>query len=105
MVKLDRSIVAGLARGDQGRDMVRAACVLAATFGHRVVAEGIETAAELAAVHEIGVDRAQGYGLGRPLPADAVEDRLEDLQARIRSFCAEALEHPAVPLPAVPRQP
>jgi EAL domain-containing protein (putative c-di-GMP-specific phosphodiesterase class I) len=33
-----------------------------------IIAEGVETAAELKALRAIGVSRAQGYFLGRPLP-------------------------------------
>lgn len=39
-----------------------------AKTGCRLIAEGIETEAELAAVRELGVDFGQGYLLGRPQP-------------------------------------
>jgi EAL domain-containing protein (putative c-di-GMP-specific phosphodiesterase class I) len=39
--------------------------------GCRVIAEGVETAGELAALRTIGIELAQGYLLGRPLPLTA----------------------------------
>jgi EAL domain-containing protein (putative c-di-GMP-specific phosphodiesterase class I) len=37
-----------------------------------VIAEGVETEAQLAEVREIGCDYAQGYLISHPLPADAL---------------------------------
>ena len=42
----------------------------AAETGARIVAEGVETAGELAALQTLGVDYAQGFHLGRPAPVD-----------------------------------
>jgi hypothetical protein len=49
--------------------------IFAGEVGAVVVAEGIETGAELAAVRAAGVSRGQGYGLARPqsLPLDDLE--------------------------------
>jgi EAL domain-containing protein (putative c-di-GMP-specific phosphodiesterase class I)/GGDEF domain-containing protein len=71
LIKLDRSLVS-----DIGNDPVRAALAAALTTfadqtGSRVVAEGIETAEELAALNDLGVHYGQGYHLGRPAPAAA----------------------------------
>jgi EAL domain-containing protein (putative c-di-GMP-specific phosphodiesterase class I) len=44
---------------------------LADSFGARVVAEGVETGAELLAVRAAGIHLAQGYVFGRPRPAGA----------------------------------
>jgi PAS domain S-box-containing protein len=70
-VKID----AGLVRGvdlDVGRQAVVAGILhFAAAAGCQVIAEGIETDAELAAVTELGVTLGQGYLLGRPAPVEA----------------------------------
>jgi EAL domain-containing protein (putative c-di-GMP-specific phosphodiesterase class I) len=45
---------------------------MARGLGLLVVAEGIETPQAWAVAHEIGADLAQGWMVGRPLPAGAV---------------------------------
>ncbi|KRE74468.1 sensor domain-containing phosphodiesterase [Arthrobacter sp. Soil762] len=72
IIKLDRSLIAGL-DGDQGQRALGAAMVeFAHQIGAQIVAEGIETRAELTAVTELGMTSGQGYFLGRPTihPAD-----------------------------------
>lgn len=36
--------------------------------GSRIIAEGVETSQELSALQKLGVENAQGYLLGRPMP-------------------------------------
>jgi len=45
---------------------------LARNIGVRVIAEGVETAQQLAVLQSLRCDMAQGYFLGRPMPADQV---------------------------------
>lgn len=72
VLKLDRSIVAGVA----GDPVLRTLVGSLVTFGHgcgaAVVAEGVETAADAAALLELGVDLGQGWYFGRPGPAEAL---------------------------------
>jgi EAL domain-containing protein (putative c-di-GMP-specific phosphodiesterase class I) len=69
-IKLDRSFVEHL--GDRSTDatIVRAVVEMAAALGLDVVAEGVETADQLAAVRALGCDLAQGFYFSRPLPAE-----------------------------------
>lgn len=46
---------------------------LARGLGKEVVAEGVETEVQLAALEELGCGFMQGYLLGRPMPAEALE--------------------------------
>jgi PAS domain S-box-containing protein len=72
IIKLDRSLIAGI-DSDQGQRALGAAMVgFARQIGARLVAEGIESPAELATVTELGMALGQGYYLGRPTihPAD-----------------------------------
>ena len=66
IIKLDRSIIAGV---DADR-YTRALCAALVSFAQEttatLVAEGLETETELSAVEELGVDSAQGYLLGKP---------------------------------------
>jgi EAL domain-containing protein (putative c-di-GMP-specific phosphodiesterase class I) len=72
IIKLDRSLIHGLAN-DRARALVVSAFVsLAGDLGSTVVAEGVELPADLEAIRELGLHAAQGYLLGRPStdPAD-----------------------------------
>jgi EAL domain-containing protein (putative c-di-GMP-specific phosphodiesterase class I) len=67
-VKLDMSLVRGI-DGDPVRErIVRSVAALCRELGAQVVAEGIETTGERAAVCRLGCDLMQGYLLGRPAP-------------------------------------
>ncbi|KQR64099.1 hypothetical protein ASF98_11340 [Arthrobacter sp. Leaf337] len=66
IIKLDRSLTAGI-DDDQGQRALGAALAeFARRIGATLVAEGIETQAELAAVTGLGMAAGQGYLLGRP---------------------------------------
>jgi PAS domain S-box-containing protein len=65
-IKLDRSLIAGI-DDDRGQRALGAALAeFARQIGATLVAEGIETQAELAAVTGLGMTAGQGYLLGRP---------------------------------------
>ena len=66
IIKLDRSLIAGI-DDNQGQHALGAALVeFAHQIGATLVAEGLETPAELAAVGRLGMTAGQGYLLGRP---------------------------------------
>jgi EAL domain-containing protein (putative c-di-GMP-specific phosphodiesterase class I) len=66
IVKLDRELVAGLERHRPLQRLVKSIVSLCREMGARVVAEGIETAAELRVVMDSGVHFGQGYYIARP---------------------------------------
>lgn len=68
VVKLDRELIANLRLDSRLHRLVRALVELCSQLGARVVAEGIETNEELAAVIDAGVHFGQGYLLQRPNP-------------------------------------
>lgn len=72
VIKIDRSIVSGLDTDPVLETLVRSLV----EFGHgcrvRVVAEGVETAEEAAALRALGVDYGQGWYYGRPGPPEAL---------------------------------
>ncbi|MDA0138691.1 putative bifunctional diguanylate cyclase/phosphodiesterase [Solirubrobacter deserti] len=80
-LKLDRSFIAGLPDDTASVRILEAVVGLAAAFDVRVVAEGVETAAQLAAVREAGCHAAQGYALARPGQAQELPARLEGARA------------------------
>lgn len=75
--KLDRRFLNGIASTQPGsRNDVRILVGMARELGLRVIAEGVETEAELRAVSELGIQEAQGYLFCRPLSAAAFENYL-----------------------------
>lgn len=75
VVKVDRSFVDGL--GDDARK-TRVVCTivdLAESLGMRIIAEGVETKEQLSWLRRLGIDAAQGYLLGKPMPPTHVSAR------------------------------
>ena len=81
-LKIDRSFVMGLAHQPANLEIVRAVTTLARALRRNVVAEGIETAAQLALLKDLGVPQGQGYLLSRPLPADQAALLINDMASR-----------------------
>ncbi len=71
-VKLDRSLVAGLESDPARQAMIVGLRHFASATGCRLIAEGIETDAELEVLRSLDVSLGQGYLLGRPVPVDEV---------------------------------
>jgi diguanylate cyclase (GGDEF)-like protein/PAS domain S-box-containing protein len=71
-LKIDRSFVAAMDDGAEYVEIVRAVLSLGQALGKKVVAEGIETAAQLATLRRLGVPAGQGYLLSRPLRPEQV---------------------------------
>jgi EAL domain-containing protein (putative c-di-GMP-specific phosphodiesterase class I) len=77
VVKLDRELVSGIDTDPARMRLVGALVDYAHELDVRVVAEGIETEAELSTVRQLGADLGQGWYLGRPAPEPvAVDPRL-----------------------------
>ena len=72
VIKLDRSFVAGLGASTRTERIVDAVSRIAHGLGARLVAEGVESAVQLARLRDIGCDEGQGYLLGRPMAPDAL---------------------------------
>ncbi|WP_425412960.1 putative bifunctional diguanylate cyclase/phosphodiesterase [Micromonospora nigra] len=71
-LKVDRSFVIRMADSPEAAAIVRTTVGLAHELGLRVVAEGVETAAQRAALAELGCTAAQGYHFFKPMPADKI---------------------------------
>ncbi|HEY0957122.1 MAG TPA: EAL domain-containing protein [Roseateles sp.] len=72
-VKIDRSFVAGLERGGKALALCRAIVTMARELGLEVVAEGVETEAQMLALREMGCDWGQGWWFGKGVPAAEFE--------------------------------
>jgi EAL domain-containing protein (putative c-di-GMP-specific phosphodiesterase class I) len=69
-LKIDRSFIEAVDRSEDALAVARGIVALGRSMGMRTVAEGVETAEQLALVAELGADAAQGYLFSRPLPLD-----------------------------------
>jgi EAL domain-containing protein (putative c-di-GMP-specific phosphodiesterase class I) len=67
-LKIDIDFVRDLRQNACSRAVVSGVVALAAGFGLRTIAEGVEDEATLSLLLELGVDLAQGYHIGRPAP-------------------------------------
>lgn len=82
VVKLDRSLVVAGSGGRGGGGLLRGIADLVHHLGAVVVAEGIETPAQLAAARAAGCDAFQGWLLGRPALVDDVEPAVDQCALR-----------------------
>jgi PAS domain S-box-containing protein len=71
MIKIDASFVRGLRENPEDRALVRGVAAIARELGMRTVPEGVEDATTFGLLREFGVDRIQGYLIGRPAPVAA----------------------------------
>ena len=70
MVKIDREFVAEIAASTQDQCIVKAMVDLAKGLDYVVLAEGVETGAELDVLRALGCQLVQGYLIGRPMPSE-----------------------------------
>ena len=72
-IKVDRSFVAGAAKGSiESIAIIRAVVALADSLGMSTTAEGAETEVEVQTLRTLGCSNIQGYYYGRPMPAHDV---------------------------------
>jgi EAL domain-containing protein (putative c-di-GMP-specific phosphodiesterase class I) len=76
IVKLDRAFITRLDRDPQSRALCESVVGIAKSLGLDVVADGVETPAQLATLCGSGCDFAQGFLISRPLPLDELRTML-----------------------------
>jgi len=91
-LKIDRSFVER-AETEEGIAILRAIVLMAHTLRMTVVAEGVETEAQLALLRKIGCDHAQGFLLAYPVVADEIPALLQRLEARAAATGDRAYAH------------
>jgi diguanylate cyclase (GGDEF)-like protein/PAS domain S-box-containing protein len=75
-LKIDRSFVKAMDEDDRSVTIVGSVVGLAHAMGLSVVAEGVETAAQLAELRRLGCDIAQGFYFSHPRPAETMDELL-----------------------------
>ena len=82
-LKIDRSFVQGIGNGSPDPVIVSLVNVLGSKLGLEVIAEGVETGAQLDFLAGEGCHQVQGYYFSEPLPPDAVDRLLREGNERI----------------------
>ena len=72
-IKIDKSFVIGMATDPNDAAIVQSSIDLAHNLGLKVVAEGVEAQESYELLKQYGCDSAQGFHIGRPLPAAAFQ--------------------------------
>ena len=93
ILKIDRSFVRDLATDPNDVAIVKTIIAMAHTLGMRVIAEGVETYAQLEFLRRQGCDGSQGYYCSKPLTADDFTELLADWKRLRQGKCR--LETPA----------
>ena len=91
-LKIDRSFIER-SETQEGVAILRAIVLMAHTLRMTVVAEGVETEAQLALLRRIGCDHAQGFLFAYPVLADEVPALLDRLEAQRRPAADRAYAH------------
>lgn len=95
-LKIDRSFVADIDDATNGAVIVRTIAALANTLELELVAEGVESEAQMALLRQVGCDAFQGYLFSRPVPLEELEAMVLDPATFARSLSARArIEDPA----------
>jgi diguanylate cyclase (GGDEF)-like protein/PAS domain S-box-containing protein len=72
-LKIDQSFVRNITDDSEDKAIVSTIINLASSLGLRTIAEGVETAGQLAYLRLQGCDEVQGYYFSKPLPAEQFE--------------------------------
>ena len=76
-IKIDRSFIVNILSDGKEKRILSSIIELSRVIGLNITVEGIENEAQLEFVRDKGCDRAQGYLLARPAPAEELENYLE----------------------------
>jgi EAL domain-containing protein (putative c-di-GMP-specific phosphodiesterase class I) len=70
IIKFDKSIIDMASSSTQGYKVLESSVTMVKKLGNQIVAEGIEEAAQVDMMRELGIDYIQGYYFSKPLPQD-----------------------------------
>jgi diguanylate cyclase (GGDEF)-like protein len=88
-LKIDRTLIGNVASDDRSRMIVASTIQLAQALDMRIVAEGVENAADLDALVAMGIDSVQGYHLARPMPGTQVDRWIREWTAHLQNSTSD----------------
>ena len=101
-LKIDRGFVTDLATSEGARSIVRAIVQMARSLNMRVVAEGVETAAQRDELVRLGCDELQGYFFAKPMTATMLALWAGGDEAQAKSMFRDSLFDATAPMPLDP---
>jgi diguanylate cyclase (GGDEF)-like protein len=81
-IKIDKSFIRNLTKRDKSSAIISSIVTLARGLDMSVTAEGVETSEQFEQLRALGVNFAQGYLLGRPVPIDQLEAPSRSVRSR-----------------------
>lgn len=90
-LKIDQSFVRDIHRNQNGENIVKAILGIAASLNLDVIAEGVETAEQVAFLSKCGCNEIQGYYFSRPIATERMADLLQSQQIRSGSHTRMAI--------------
>lgn len=75
-LKIDRTFIFQVCESANDTAIIQAILAIAKHMGFKVIAEGVETAAQLEKLRQLGCHEVQGFFYSRPLPADQLNQTL-----------------------------
>lgn len=85
-LKIDKTFVSDMAHDQAHGIIVRSTIDLARTLGLTITAEGVEDAATLLELRKLSCTTAQGYFVGRPVPAHRIPDSVAESNAKLKEY-------------------
>jgi EAL domain-containing protein (putative c-di-GMP-specific phosphodiesterase class I) len=89
-LKIDRSFIGRMSKGDENSEIVRTICTLATNLGMEVVAEGVETREQLGLLQALRCQFGQGFLFSRPVNAEKATALVREAQSDINSLSVGA---------------
>jgi len=90
-IKIDRSFIQGIPFNREDSAVVEAIITLGRSLGREIVAEGVESVAQLRWLGDHGADVAQGYLIAKPMPANAWDEWLIEWHSKKTALLGQAL--------------
>jgi diguanylate cyclase (GGDEF)-like protein/PAS domain S-box-containing protein len=97
-LKIDQSFVHDMLDDPEDLAILEGVLSLATAFRREVIAEGVETVEQGEMLLQLGCELGQGYGIARPMPADAIPDWFATWQPDLRWVNAVSVGRDNIPL-------